>query len=102
MEENQSPEYPNLDALIGGLIKQDLIVIAARVSMGKTWLACYLANHIAVSQKLPVVFFSIEQDLDLGLLLYRDEYYNSETKDKGVVQGFVRFCLSQLLGDFGI
>ncbi len=64
LEENQSPEYPtglaDLDALIGGLIKQDLIVIAARASMGKTWLACYLANHIAVSQKLPVVFFSAE------------------------------------------
>jgi replicative DNA helicase len=64
LEENQSPEYPtglaDLDALIGGLIKQDLIVIAARASMGKTWLACYLANHIALSQKLPVVFFSAE------------------------------------------
>jgi replicative DNA helicase len=64
LEENQSPEYPtglaNLDVLIGGLVKQDLIVIAARASMGKTWLACYLANHIAVSQKLPVVFFSAE------------------------------------------
>ncbi|MDJ0582018.1 DnaB-like helicase C-terminal domain-containing protein [Crocosphaera sp.] len=28
----------------------------------------------------------IEQDMDLGLLLYRDEYYNSETKDKGVME----------------
>ena len=64
LEDNQSSEYPtglaDLDALIGGLIKQDLIVIAARASMGKTWLACYLANNIAVSQKLPVVFFSAE------------------------------------------
>jgi replicative DNA helicase len=50
----------DLDAKFGGLIKQDLIVIAARASMGKTWLACYLANHIVVSQKLPVVFFSAE------------------------------------------
>jgi replicative DNA helicase len=28
----------------------------------------------------------IEQDMDLGLLLYRDEYYNAETKDKGVME----------------
>jgi replicative DNA helicase len=49
-----------LDALIGGLNKQDLIVIAARASMGKTWLGCYLTNYIAMQQKLPVVFFSAE------------------------------------------
>ncbi len=28
----------------------------------------------------------IEQDMDLGLLLYRDEYYNSNTKDTGVTE----------------
>ncbi len=50
----------DLDALIVGLNKQDLIVIAARASMGKTWLGCHFANHIAISQQLPVVFFSAE------------------------------------------
>ncbi len=50
----------DLDGLIGGLNKQDLIVIAARASMGKTWLGCYFANHIAMHQQLPVVFFSAE------------------------------------------
>ncbi|BAZ18066.1 replicative DNA helicase [Calothrix sp. NIES-4071] len=50
----------DLDALIGGLNKQDLIVIAARASMGKTWLGCHFANHIAIHQQLPVVFFSAE------------------------------------------
>jgi replicative DNA helicase len=28
----------------------------------------------------------IEQDMDVGLLLYRDEYYNSRTLDKGVME----------------
>ena len=64
LDSEQSPIYPtglaDLDAKFGGLIKQDLIVIAARASMGKTWLACYLANHIAVTQQQPVVFFSAE------------------------------------------
>ena len=50
----------DLDGLIGGLNKQDLIVIAARASMGKTWLGCYFANHLAMHQQLPVVFFSAE------------------------------------------
>ena len=64
IEQGSSPAYPtgleDLDALIGGLIKQDLIIIAARASMGKTWLACYFANHIATEQQKPVVFFSAE------------------------------------------
>jgi replicative DNA helicase len=49
----------DLDGLTGGLIRQDLIVIAARASMGKTWLACHLSNHFA-SVGMPVVFFSAE------------------------------------------
>jgi replicative DNA helicase len=49
----------DLDGLTGGLIRQDLIVIAARASMGKTWLACHLANYLA-SKGMPVVFFSAE------------------------------------------
>ena len=64
LDAQKSSIYPtgleDLDALIGGLVKQDLIVIAARASMGKTWLACYLANYLANSQSLPVVFFSAE------------------------------------------
>ena len=64
IEQNSSPGYPtgltDLDTIITGLIKQDLIIIAARASMGKTWLACYLANHIAIEQQKPVVFFSAE------------------------------------------
>lgn len=28
----------------------------------------------------------IEQDMDIGLLLYRDEYYNPDTQDKGVME----------------
>jgi replicative DNA helicase len=50
----------DLDGLMGGLVKQDLIVIAARASMGKTWLGCYLANYLATTQQQPVVFFSAE------------------------------------------
>jgi replicative DNA helicase len=50
----------DLDGLIGGLNKQDFIVIAARASMGKTWLGCHFANYIAMQQQLPVVFFSAE------------------------------------------
>ena len=64
IEQGSSPAYPTgltyLDSLIGGLIKQDLIVVASRPSMGKSWLGCYLANQVATSQQKPVVFFSAE------------------------------------------
>ena len=63
-----SPAYPtglaDLDTLVGGLVKQDLIVVAARASMGKTWLACHLANHVAATQNQPVVFFSAEMSYE--------------------------------------
>ena len=64
IEQGSSPAYStglaDLDSLIGGLIKQDLIVVAARPSMGKSWFACYLANYIAKNENKPVVFFSAE------------------------------------------
>ena len=62
--QGNSNAYPtglrNLDALIGGLKRKHLIVIAARASMGKTWLACHLADRIATTENKPVVFFSAE------------------------------------------
>jgi replicative DNA helicase len=64
ISQDSPPLYPtglrDLDGMIGGLVKQDLIVIGARASMGKTWLGCYLANYIATTQQQPVVFFSAE------------------------------------------
>ncbi len=39
--------FKDLDGLIGGLNKQDLIIIAARASMGKTWLSCHFAWQLS-------------------------------------------------------
>jgi replicative DNA helicase len=64
LNEDSPNLYPtglrDLDGMLGGMVKQDLIVIAARASMGKTWLGCYLANYLAITQQQPVVFFSAE------------------------------------------
>ena len=49
-----------LDSLLAGLQPSDLIVLAARPSMGKTALALNFAQH-AVGQGLPVGIFSLEQ-----------------------------------------
>jgi replicative DNA helicase len=54
--------YAKLDQLLGGLRKSDLVIIAARPSMGKTALALSIARNAAMESNVPVAFFSIEMD----------------------------------------
>jgi replicative DNA helicase len=52
--------FYELDDLLGGFQKSDLIIIAARPSMGKTALALTLARNAAIDHKVPVGIFSLE------------------------------------------
>ena len=52
--------YIDLDRMTSGFQPGDLIVLAARPSMGKTAFALNIAEHVAVSEGLPVVVFSME------------------------------------------
>ncbi|HET9208312.1 MAG TPA: replicative DNA helicase [Burkholderiaceae bacterium] len=52
--------FYDLDRYTAGLQKGDLIVLAARPSMGKTALALNIAEHVAVREELPVLVFSME------------------------------------------
>ncbi len=52
--------YYELDEMTSGLQNSELIVLAARPSMGKTTLALNIAEHIALEEKKPVVVFSLE------------------------------------------
>jgi replicative DNA helicase len=49
-----------LDNLTGGFQKSDLIIIAARPSMGKTGVALSIARNAAIDYKKAVAFFSLE------------------------------------------
>lgn len=51
--------FSDLDRLLGGLQKSDLVVLASRPSCGKTSLALDIARH-AAKNKLPVGIFSLE------------------------------------------
>ena len=55
-----STGFLELDNLTSGLQDSDLIIVAARPSMGKTTLALNMAQEITVNKKLPVAFFSLE------------------------------------------
>ena len=50
----------DLDNILAGLQRSDLIILAARPSMGKTALALNMAHNIAAKSELPVLIFSIE------------------------------------------
>ncbi len=59
--------FYELDELLGGFQKSDLIIIAARPSMGKTALALTLARNAAIDHKVPVGLFSLEMStMQLG------------------------------------
>ena len=52
--------FHDLDKMTAGFQAGDLIVLAARPSMGKTSLAINIAEHIALQENLPVAVFSME------------------------------------------
>lgn len=52
--------FKKLDSLLAGFQKSDLIILAARPSVGKTSLALDIVRHVAVRAKVPVGFFSLE------------------------------------------
>ncbi len=61
----------DLDTLLGGLQPSDLIILAARPSVGKTSLALNVAQHAAIREKKKVGVFSLEmskEQLALRLL----------------------------------
>ena len=55
-----STGFRDLDALLSGLQKSDLIILAARPSVGKTTLALDMARHAAVAKGVSVAIFSLE------------------------------------------
>ena len=52
--------FYDLDRMTSGLQPGDLVVLAARPSMGKTAFAINIAEHVALNEGLPVAVFSME------------------------------------------
>jgi replicative DNA helicase len=71
--------YPDLDNLLSGLHRSDLIILAARPSVGKTSLALDIARNAAVRHNIPVGIFSLEMSAEqlVDRMLSAESYVNS-------------------------
>ena len=79
--------FQDLDKMTTGLHAGEMIVIAARPSMGKTSLAMNIAEHVCMDQKLPVGVFSLEmtaESLVLRMLCSR-----SRVNLRSITSGFL-------------
>jgi replicative DNA helicase len=52
--------FDALDRMTSGFQPSDLVIVAARPSVGKTSLCLNIAEHVALREKLPVAIFSLE------------------------------------------
>lgn len=56
--------FTRLDSMTSGFQNSEFIVLGARPSMGKTAMAMSMMEHIAVDQKIPCGFFSLEMSYE--------------------------------------
>lgn len=56
--------FADLDNILAGFQKGDLIILASRPTLGKSALASNIAANVAISQKVPVGIFSLEMSRD--------------------------------------
>ncbi|PIU78775.1 MAG: replicative DNA helicase [Candidatus Moranbacteria bacterium CG06_land_8_20_14_3_00_43_56] len=56
--------FQDLDNILAGLQKSDLVILASRPSIGKTSLALDIARYLGVQKKIPVGVFSLEMSSD--------------------------------------
>jgi len=71
--------FPDLDNLLSGLHPSDLIILAARPSVGKTSFALDLARNAAVRHNVPVGIFSLEMSAEqiIDRMISSESYVNS-------------------------
>jgi replicative DNA helicase len=76
--------FTDLDKMTSGFHGGEMIVIAARPSMGKTSLAMNIAEHVAIDLRLPVAVFSLEmtsESLVLRMLCSRSRVNMRNVRD---------------------
>ncbi len=95
--------FPDLDNLLSGFHPSDLVILAARPSVGKTSLALDIARNAAVRHKVPVGIFSLEMSSEqiIDRMLAAESFVNSWKLRTGQVKteedfGRIRDALEEL------
>lgn len=80
--------FPELDNLLSGLHPSDLIILAARPSVGKTTLALDIARNTAIRHGTPVGIFSLEMSAEqlIDRMLAAESYVNAWKIRTGTVK----------------
>lgn len=83
-----STGFTDLDDITSGLQPTDLVIVAARPSMGKTALCLNIAHHIALKDRMPVAIFSLEMSKDqlVQRLICSEAMINSRDLRRGFLQ----------------
>src|SRR5205085_5429155 len=93
--------FLELDDMLNGLQKGEMIILAARPSMGKTAMAMNMVEGIAADQVLPCAVFSLEmskQQLAQRLLCSRGSI-DSHKLRKGMLQSHEYAKLASVVGE---
>ena len=92
-----STGFSKFDEMTGGLHEGELIILAARPSMGKTAMALNIASHVAAKLNQKVAIFSLEMSADslLTRMLCASAYVDSQRFRAGYLNGDERRKLAQ-------
>lgn len=92
--------YREVDRILTGLQKSDLIILAARPAMGKTAYALNLARNVAITQQIPTLFFSLEMSKDqlVDRLLSMETGISTERLRSGRIAPEESFHLMETVG----
>jgi replicative DNA helicase len=80
--------FADLDELTSGFQPSDLVILAARPSMGKTALCLNIAQHAAIDHSVPVAFFSLEMSKEslVQRLLTSEAMVDAQRLRKGMLR----------------
>jgi len=95
--------FYDLDALTAGFQPSDLIIIAARPSMGKTAFCLNIAQEVGIRKKLPVAVFSLEMSKEqlVQRMLCSEAEIDSNRLRTGHMHAEDWSKLANVMGDMG-
>jgi len=75
----------DVDRVLGGFCNKELCIIAARPSMGKTSFALQIIRHNSITERIPVLFFSLEMSREAitGRILFSEAEANYDNALRG-------------------